>query len=826
MDLDFSGSIRTQDSLKFKTSYTYYSPDNYFFPCIRRIDSNRIALSVVSDSTVTVHNQTYYSTRNPTCAMDSWFFYLDRRSSQDEQSFHLSTEMCSLDSLSIPVIGFPDGPDLYRFELSDSSGSFSNPIVLGTVSSRRFLVHFPAGLPDGDHYSIRVFSSNQQKYSGSYKVNIAYKSTLGPPTVLPLGPLEFCAGKSVKLVANSGANIEWDSYQIADTLTVFYGGTHYATARFGSCKAKSLPVTTKTIDHHITLPDLLKSTVCVPSYTTYLTRVDSGGYWYGPQVDSVAQTFTPGVTNDTIQIHYRNDHFPACPVDSSFTIIQKERPWLPDVGDSISCVGGSVNLKKLFLPNTTWNGNMPMDSVFVPASQGNTYFQVTRSEGGCESYTNFTIYIPNPSDSVCLKMEAFPEMGILLPSNPVCAGTATTVYLKNRAHPFPHYSIQYLEISDLNGSFSQPTVLTFTNLTPMVNFYIPNTIPNGDYRIRVRMKYPDTIFYDSSQVFRIRSLPPGYPYIQVAGPGSFCEGTVQTSTRFFVSGPYEAHWTSDNWETIADTIQPIPGNQYFVRFSNDGCLGNSSSRTFSKVPKKNIILFSPRQICVPATPFVLSSNFPLSASAWSGPFVNQATKKFSPPNLDDSLVLSLTARYGPMNACYVDSQFVFTTRKKPIFPTVADTFLCQNSVSMVLPYTQWQSQWTGSGIVNNASYIPLPGHIMDTLHVTASHDFCSANGLLRVQVRDSTDATCSLSFNQARLPLEKYLIVYPNPNNGRFKVQSSIGLGTEKFQIRDGMGRIVVTTRNTGNDIDLRSLPAGRYWVCAAGHKAIPVEIQ
>lgn len=199
---------------------------------------------------------------------------------------------------------------------------------------------------------------------------VGVKSTLELSTVLALGPLELCAGKSVKLVSS----------RIADTQTVFNVGTHCITAGFCCCKANSLPVTMTIIQHHIDLSDLLKSTVFVPSYTTNLTSVDTGGYLYGPHVDSAAKTFSPDLSIDTILIHYQNDHFPACPIDSSFTIIQIERPWRPVIGDSSVPVGGPVNLKKIFLPNTTSDGSLPKDFIYVPASHGDAYFLVTRTE--------------------------------------------------------------------------------------------------------------------------------------------------------------------------------------------------------------------------------------------------------------------------------------------------------------------------------------------------------------------------------------------------------------------------------------------------------------
>ena len=80
--------------------------------------------------------------------------------------------VCSGSSISVPVnidaFNTYLAGNIFIAELSDSSGSFENPIALGTLSSTgsdTISANIPANIPAGNHYRIRIKSSNPVSYS-------------------------------------------------------------------------------------------------------------------------------------------------------------------------------------------------------------------------------------------------------------------------------------------------------------------------------------------------------------------------------------------------------------------------------------------------------------------------------------------------------------------------------------------------------------------------------------------------------------------------------------------------------------------------------------
>ncbi len=824
-DLDYSGNFRFIDSsLTVSTlSENYYNL--VFLPQLARIDSNRFTVSVISDSAMGFQNQTFHASGTAETSYDSWLLYLDRRQTQEVPVYRLETRLCGQDSLRIPVLGFPEGPDQFRVELSDSSGSFTHPVVLATDSSRNLLIRFPSGLPDGDSYALRVFSVSQQKYSSSYRIKIQFRSHIPAPVITALGSTQFCAGKSVKLVAESPYPTRWEGgyYTNSDTLEVQYSTQVRAIAQFGSCSASTAPIQTRAIQHHVLLPNLLEQPLCLPySYPITLNRIDTGAYWYGQYVDSASQSFVPG-TADTSILHYRNHRNPACLADTSFTVRQIEKPWLPPLRDSIVCLGSTLNLKRHFLPNSVWTGLGLVDSVFTPTSPGKYNFYGSRSEGGCTSYSSPQIHVPDSSLFICQQLDTLPEMGIAF-SGRLCAGNSVTAYIKNQLF-WIHPNAQLTLEGRIVGSTGQVRTLGISNSGPVINLNLPYNFLTGNYKFQLRCSNPDTIFDFSNQIFKIRKAPTGYPVIHWTGPSHYCEGSGPVTTLFYINGVYPALWSSDNFQIISDTLHPIPGKTYMVQLSNEGCVGGQGvGFTFLVIPKQTAILNSSVNICVPTPPIQLSTNS--FAGVWSGPYLNVPNGRFSPPNVNDSVVVGYKARYGPSNVCQVDTHFVFTLRKKPEIPAVKDTFACRSAGAFTLPYGQWQSQWSGPGLVNGPAYLPPAGHNFDTLKVVATHEFCSATGSLRIQVRDSLDPSCPTVGIKSLTGTGDEISVYPNPSQGRFTVVLPERKVRERFKIRDGFGRDVFESEPGTQEVDLRELAAGRYWICLPGIRAKAVEIR
>ncbi|HKR06703.1 MAG TPA: T9SS type A sorting domain-containing protein [Bacteroidia bacterium] len=129
---------------------------------------------------------------------------------------------CAGSSITVPYTkyGTFNGPGLFSpanvftAQLSDSSGSFANPVNIGSVTSTQsgnIAANIPAGTLPGDHYRIRVISSNLPvtgSDNGSDIIIINNTPVINAINVS--GPLNFCTPGSVTLSIDTGS---YYSYQ-------------------------------------------------------------------------------------------------------------------------------------------------------------------------------------------------------------------------------------------------------------------------------------------------------------------------------------------------------------------------------------------------------------------------------------------------------------------------------------------------------------------------------------------------------------------------------------------------------------------------------------
>jgi Secretion system C-terminal sorting domain len=119
-------------------------------------------------------------------------------------------------NLSVPftVTGTMNAGNIYTAELSDASGSFAAPTIIGTLNStgtgsQSILCTIPGGTPAGNGYRIRVNSSNPATTGTDNGTNLVMHAL---PSVSILGnPVTgtICLGTSIALQASGASNYIW-----------------------------------------------------------------------------------------------------------------------------------------------------------------------------------------------------------------------------------------------------------------------------------------------------------------------------------------------------------------------------------------------------------------------------------------------------------------------------------------------------------------------------------------------------------------------------------------------------------------------------------------
>ncbi len=120
--------------------------------------------------------------------------------------------------------------NIFTAQLSDASGSFSSPVIIGTLKSGQsgdINAIIPSGTPKGTHYRIRVLSSSPVIISNPNTADLTINVSPTAPASVTATPAAICPGESSNLTATSAGNtIRWYAADI--------GGSIIATSKSGA----------------------------------------------------------------------------------------------------------------------------------------------------------------------------------------------------------------------------------------------------------------------------------------------------------------------------------------------------------------------------------------------------------------------------------------------------------------------------------------------------------------------------------------------------------------------------------------------------------------
>lgn len=98
--------------------------------------------------------------------------------------------------------------NVFELELSDSTGNFANPVVIGSLNSTNAVDTIMGTIPFGGlgaGYLLRITASNPALTSTGTPIFI------GPPAIAQLDSFTICPGDTIALIASIGAQYTWNS---------------------------------------------------------------------------------------------------------------------------------------------------------------------------------------------------------------------------------------------------------------------------------------------------------------------------------------------------------------------------------------------------------------------------------------------------------------------------------------------------------------------------------------------------------------------------------------------------------------------------------------
>ncbi|MFD2523999.1 LamG-like jellyroll fold domain-containing protein [Emticicia soli] len=501
-----------------------------------------------------------------------------------------------------PTSGSP-----FIVQLSDQTGNFSNPTVIGSGISSPISVTIPASASNSSSYRVRIVSSGASPVTSLTTATLNINGALPTATISGSGTINY--GSSTNLVINFTGTAPWTysinnqtsqttstnplTISVSPTTTTTYTLTSVSNTCGSGTVTGSAVVT---VNPNITLGTLSIKTFCpghaftVPFTTNYTPNPnfkvelsDVNGSFANPTIIGTG-TSSPisatmpsnplGGTAYKIRIVSTSPAYTS-PEFNNLTIIAK--PTAAFSGDTTINIGGSVNLKITFTESGPWtyrinNGTTLTSSinpVIVPVSPTRTTtYSVTLVKNACGNGTatqSATVTV-NPNITLGTIRASYCE-GENIPVSFNANFTSTTGFR--------------LELSDSTGSFANPTRLITTFDTPIVGVIPTSVVVSDKYKVRVVSDSPAFVSEPSTS-FTTKKRPKA----TITAPSVISIGQSANLTINFTGVTpvtyainYGSTQTADN-SSFTIPVSPTTSTTYTITSIRNMCgVGTTGSNT-------------------------------------------------------------------------------------------------------------------------------------------------------------------------------------------------------------------------------------------------------
>lgn len=294
----------------------------------------------------------------------------------------------------------------FTVQLSDSNGSFANPLAIGAKNTSStgldsVTAYFPGTLPHGSNYRIRIISSSLEDVSNTSQVIVV--SAPQQPVVTTIGPLNFCGGDSVILQSPQGTSYTWSNGATTQSITATATGSYVVTVNSNNCIAASSPVNTVVLP----APDstiLLEAASLCNTGSVRLSGAPGLTYAWnlGPTTQSITVSSDGTYTLTVIDTS-------GCAASSTINLVLANyfSNLITAGGPVTFCEGLNVVLSSLNgLNGYSWSNGQTTPTITVTTS-GN--YAVTITDGIC-SLTSTSLQVtvlPAPSVTFSLPQDTF-----------------------------------------------------------------------------------------------------------------------------------------------------------------------------------------------------------------------------------------------------------------------------------------------------------------------------------------------------------------------------------------------------------------------------------
>lgn len=518
--------------------------------------------------------------------------------------------------------GFLMQGNVFRAQLSDATGSFANPVNIGSVTSDQsgsINATIPANTPPGTGYRIRVIATNPSFVGTSNTFNITIGTT--PQAIAAAaGPSEFCAGSSVVLNAATavGNNYQWQlagadiAGATSASLEVDASGTYRVVVSTSCGTATSAPVAVVVNalpEHVLVAPGNLSTCAGVPvtfsgtdlsgqgdlSYQWLLNDQAIGSATTNELSASVAGSYSLRITNTAT----------GCSFTTAAEVLEVETVPTPSVialGTTTVCDGSSVPLEASGVVDATYQWYLDGDA--IAGAQG-AQFDATLSGEHTVIATSVSGCTSGASASIAVTVDPVPSIPTVnaIGATTFCAGGEVALVATGDTDVAWQW---FLDGAPIQGGND-----------PELTVAAP-----GAYGVLATNSFGCGVEAVALVEVVVNPIPP-VPAVVAADAVVFCEGGAVTLVASGANGE-TYQWTLDGTPITGaglNQYQATLGGWYAaVTISAEGCTSaasNSVAVTVNDLPSAPVITATgPTEFCAGASVGLVATGDAGSAFEW------------------------------------------------------------------------------------------------------------------------------------------------------------------------------------------------------------------
>ncbi len=570
-------------------------------------------------------------------------------------------------------------------------------------------------------------------------------------------PTAICNGSTAILTASGMVSYTWSNGSNASSIAVNPNvTTTYTASGTNSVGCVSSQVLTVTVSSGVPVLSVVSSTnsTCLGKTAT-LTASGALSYtWTNNVINGVS--FTPTVTN-TYTVSGQN----GCGTTTAVaTISISPLPLSAISSPTIICAGSPATLTAVS-PGTsyTWQPFGITGAIIAVNPSVTTIYTVSTSDGTCSGVANLTL--------VALPV---PTVNIISTGSTICSGAAVSMTASG--------GISYTwNPGNLSGN-----VITGTpNAATLYSVVASNSVGCKSL---------------ASQVVIVNSGPS----IGIVASGQIiCVGSQVNLTA---SGATSYTWNPGNVNGAVLTDTPATATTYTLMGANP----NNSCVTTSTI---TVSVFTPSVTLSNSNPTICSgSSSTLIASGansyvWANGLPSASVQVVSPTSTTGYTVTATTIN-GNLNCVTVNTIQVNVNQNPSVTATANKPTICRNEASTLTAAGAGTYLWSTSAASVSIKVTPTITTTYSVLGTDANG--CSRTATVQIKVNVCQGIGEQISSNTS-------VLIYPNPNNGRFTVKSDSDLSLILYnalgeQIRD----IELNDRNN-RTLVINNLPIGVYFI-------------